>query len=240
MNTNLFNNELDKRTAHILVVEDDECTRLTLCQFLKKSGYHISTAETGEQAVEMVAEQAPDIILMDVSMPGMTGIEATAAIRQQQGHEHIPILMITSFSDEEHVNRAFEVGATEFVSKPIHWAVLGNRLKHLWQSIQKNEISRLAALVLENTNEGMIITDANMTIIALNSAFSAITGYREDEALGQTPRLLQSGRQDKAFYQSMWATLTTEGQWAGEVWNRRKNGEIYPEWLNISLSLIHI
>ncbi len=234
MNKNLFNNELDKRTAHILVVEDDECTRLTICQFLKKRGYQVSTAENGRQAVDMVSNQAPDIILMDVSMPEMDGIEATATIRQELACEHVPILIITSFSDEERVNLAFEAGATEFVSKPIHWTVLDNRLKHLWQSIQKTEISRLAAMVLENTNEGMIITDAKMTIVALNSAFSAITGYSEDEAVGQTPRLLQSGRQDKAFYQAMWATLTAEGQWAGEVWNRRKNGEVYPEWLNIS------
>lgn len=234
MNRNLFNNELDKRAAQVLVVEDDEFTRLTICQFLEKNGYQISTAENGKQAVELVTRQAPDIILMDAAMPEMDGFEATVAIRQQPELEHIPILMVTSYSDEAYVNRAFEAGATEYISKPIHWAVLGNRLNHLWQSIQKNEISRLATLVLENTNQGMIITDSNMTILALNSAFSDITGYTKEEALGKTPRILKSGRHDKAFYQAMWTALNTRGQWAGEIWNRRKNGEVYPEWLNIS------
>jgi len=230
----LFDKELDKRSAQILVVEDDDSTRLSICQFIKQNGYQPLMAENGKQALALLTKQVPDIILMDASMPTMDGFEAIEIIRGELELKQIPILMVTSHSDEACVNRAFEVGATEYISKPIQWTVLRNRLKYLWHSIRQNEISRLAAQVLENTNEGVIITDAKMTILTLNKAFCDITGYSAEEAIGQTPRLLKSGKNDKSIYRAMWSSLNEGGQWAGEIWNRRKNGEVYPEWLNIS------
>lgn len=92
---------------------------------------------------------------------------------------------------------------------------------------------RLAAKVLENTPEGVMVTDTDLTIISVNPAFTKTTGYREDEALGHTPRLLHSGRHDSNFYKIMWQSLKGSGRWQGEIWNRRKDGDIYPEWLNI-------
>jgi PAS domain S-box-containing protein len=93
---------------------------------------------------------------------------------------------------------------------------------------------RQAASVFENTTEGIIITEPDGVILSVNPAFTSITGYSTEEALGQTPRLLQSGRQDKAFYRRMWESLLNEGHWQGEIWNRRKSGEVYPQWLNIT------
>lgn len=93
---------------------------------------------------------------------------------------------------------------------------------------------RLAAQVFENSVEGITITDPEQRILAVNRAFTLVTGYREDEIIGQTPRLLQSGRQTPAFYEAMWEMLQATGHWQGEIWNRRKNGEVFPEWLSIS------
>ena len=93
---------------------------------------------------------------------------------------------------------------------------------------------RQAATVFENTAEGVTITDAQGNILAVNRAFCEITGYSEAEVLGKNPRLLQSGRQGKDFYRAMWASIASTGNWRGEIWNRRKNGEVYPEWLTIS------
>jgi diguanylate cyclase (GGDEF)-like protein/PAS domain S-box-containing protein len=93
---------------------------------------------------------------------------------------------------------------------------------------------RLAAQVFENSVEGITITDPEQRILAVNRAFSVVTGYSEAEVIGQTPRLLQSGRQSPAFYEAMWDTLQATGHWQGEIWNRRKTGEVYPEWLSIS------
>lgn len=104
---------------------------------------------------------------------------------------------------------------------------------------EAEEKLRLAACVFDSSAEGIVITGIDERIIAVNRAFSAVTGYRADEVLGQTPRILQSGRQDTAFYTDLWQRLQGSGQWQGEVWNRRKNGEIYPEWLSISVIRDH-
>jgi diguanylate cyclase (GGDEF)-like protein/PAS domain S-box-containing protein len=93
---------------------------------------------------------------------------------------------------------------------------------------------RLAAEVFDNALEGIMITDAEQRILAVNEAFTRVTGYSADEAVGRTPRLLSSGRQDRAFYAAMWTSLKADTHWQGEIWNRRKNGEIYPEWLSVT------
>ncbi|MEN0108581.1 MAG: diguanylate cyclase, partial [Pseudomonas sp.] len=89
---------------------------------------------------------------------------------------------------------------------------------------------RQAAAVFEATQEGVLVTDAQMRITHLNPAFTRITGYTLDEIIGRSPQLLKSGRHDRAFYQRMWYELANQGSWSGEIWNRRKNGEIYPQW----------
>jgi diguanylate cyclase (GGDEF)-like protein/PAS domain S-box-containing protein len=92
---------------------------------------------------------------------------------------------------------------------------------------------RIAAITFES-QEGMVVTDPRGVILRINQAFTHLTGYNEKEAIGQTPALLKSGRQDPAFYQRMWETLKEKNYWQGEMWNRRKNGKIYAEWLTIS------
>lgn len=93
----------------------------------------------------------------------------------------------------------------------------------------------LSARILENNSEGIFITDGAGRILMVNKAFSTVTGYSADEAIGQTPALLRSGRHDTEFFNQMWRTLEQQGEWRGEVINRRKNGEEFPEWLSISL-----
>lgn len=93
---------------------------------------------------------------------------------------------------------------------------------------------QLATAVFDKASEGIMVTDEKGLIISVNPAFTNITGYSLRECLGNSPALLKSGRHDRAFYDRMWQQLQTAGQWQGEVWNRRKNGELYPEWLSIS------
>ena len=92
---------------------------------------------------------------------------------------------------------------------------------------------RIAAIAFE-AQAAMMITDADGVILRVNGAFTEITGYTAEEAVGQTLRLLQSGHHDAAFYASMWETIQRTGTWQGEIWDRRKNGEVYPKWLSIS------
>jgi len=93
---------------------------------------------------------------------------------------------------------------------------------------------RRAVAVFENTAEGVMTTDATGRIISVNPAFERITGYSAAEAVGRKSSLLRSGRHPQEFYRRMWAEIDTAGHWQGEIWNRRKSGEIYPEWLTIS------
>ena len=99
---------------------------------------------------------------------------------------------------------------------------------------QAREGLKLSATVFENSGEGITITDPERRIVAINRAFQEITGYSDTEVQGKTPSILKSGRQDEHFYRQMWDTLDRTGRWRGEIWNKRKNGEEYPEWLNIS------
>ncbi len=93
---------------------------------------------------------------------------------------------------------------------------------------------RLAASVFDNAQEAIVITDAAANIVSVNRRFTDITGYSGDEVLGRNPRLLKSGRQDGDFYRAMWASIHAHGYWTGEIWNRRKDGHVFPEWLSIS------
>ncbi|MFZ3085003.1 MAG: EAL domain-containing protein [Rhodoferax ferrireducens] len=98
---------------------------------------------------------------------------------------------------------------------------------------QAEEALRIAATAFES-QEGMTVTDAQGAILQVNRAFTEITGYSADEVVGHNPRLLKSGRHDKAFYAAMWESIGRTGSWQGEIWNRRKNGEAYPELLSIT------
>jgi diguanylate cyclase (GGDEF)-like protein/PAS domain S-box-containing protein len=119
----------------------------------------------------------------------------------------------------------------------LHVAAIGERffvfIRDITQRKQAEAALRIAAIAFES-QEGMFITDADSVIIQVNRAFSEITGYSAQEAIGQTPKLLGSGRHGAAFYTAMKDSITKTGVWRGEVWNRRKNGKVYPEWLTIT------
>jgi len=110
-----------------------------------------------------------------------------------------------------------------------------DEIKAARAALQRREArQRLAATVVDNTMEGVVVTDAHSRILSVNAAFTRLLGYTEDELLGKTPRVFKSGRHDQAFYEAMWAALLDTGHWQGEIWNRRKNGEIFPEHMSLS------
>lgn len=98
---------------------------------------------------------------------------------------------------------------------------------------QQERNLRIAAIAFES-QAAIMVTDADQRILQVNQAFSTLTGYSADEAIGSTPSFLKSGRQDPPFYAEMWCTLAETGHWQGEIWNRRKSGEVFPEWLTIT------
>lgn len=142
------------------------------------------------------------------------------------------------------------LGVTDAYGKPVgllsHNHILLN-MEHLYiselkaalqardKALRSSESSlRLAYKVIEASHDAVMITDARGIIQSVNPSFCKLTGYSVEEALGQSPNLLSSGQHDQNFYQQMWQRLKQQGYWQGEIWNKRKNGEIYPEWLSIS------
>jgi diguanylate cyclase (GGDEF)-like protein/PAS domain S-box-containing protein len=101
---------------------------------------------------------------------------------------------------------------------------------------QREEALALNADVFRNTSEGIVICDADNRIVSVNHAFTEITGYAAHEVLGRNPGLLSSGRHDRAFYRDMWARISASGNWQGEVWNRRRDGDLYLAWLTINVA----
>lgn len=392
----------------VLVVDDDPGTRFLVTESLYPHGFTVKEAASGEQALTLYPSVKPDLILLDVNMPGIDGFETCLKIRNRRDGHDVPILVITGRDDSASIDAAYSAGASDFIVKPINWPVLihhvrymlragralteqhrhaqlqtlthelgelasqffhtlpemltnalriiaasdyfsedcvdaaifllkddqfvfsagstvdstihcapddwrtlsqpavdadgqllfplfasaGNRLPtgllelhnyhlsafgkrthrtpdssigligiltvkpkspdstlkdnlglfspvieeltHLIGNAQAQLELYLTAQVFANSMEGIAITDADTRVLRVNNAFEKITGYAAQEVLNKPIGLLKSGHQDAAFYRDMWRSIRQNGHWQGEIWNCRKNGELYPEWLNIS------
>lgn len=128
---------------------------------------------------------------------------------------------------------AFSAGLI-FIARARLFRCLGVGAK-LRERTADRERLRQAAAVFDCTREGVLVTDSKGLIVHVNRAFMEITGYQREEVLGQRPNMFKSGHHPPGFYQAMFATLDSLGEWSGEIWNRRKSGEIYPQWQTIRL-----
>ena len=124
------------RVPVALVVDDDAMMRLLIRQTLERAGFACHEATNGAMALRRYGEVQPDIVLLDVMMPEMDGYEVCERMRQQDPAAMVPVLMLTGLDDMDSINRAYEVGATDFVSKPINWGVLGHRVRYILRASQ--------------------------------------------------------------------------------------------------------
>jgi len=348
------------RTATVLVVDDEPINAEILATLLGRD-YRVMIASNGRDALN-VARQSPqpDLILLDIMMPGLDGFEVCKCLKSDQQTRDIPVIFITAVAGENPECQGLELGAVDYITKPFNAAVtrlrvnrhLGVRQSQLallergsflsaliehapmavwvlslaqqWLLLNKNvqdwlgyesvqhanqdkdwqfiapayrdvyrqalqaafdgntsaleievvsqgegmrwlgltisalydangniiaglvlasDISerkrndsrlRLAAQVFENAQEAILFTNVDGSIEDVNPAFVKITGFEREEVLGCKPSLLHSGLQTDEFYQQFWQSLHDNGQWRGEICNRRKNGELLPEWLSIT------
>lgn len=149
----------------------------------------------------------------------------------------IPVNTSTNTPQEINLLRPSGLGWAELRSASIQWQgndayVIG--VRDITENKLNDERLRQAAAVFNNTRDGVMTVDADLRIVHINAAFTDITGYTEAEAIGKPSSLLRSGRHDREFYAQMWQSITITGHWQGEIWNRRKSGEVYPELLSIS------
>jgi two-component system sensor histidine kinase/response regulator len=115
----------------VLIIEDERTQRMVLRSALEREGFRVVEAASGPEGLEAFDRIRPDIVLLDVRMPGMDGFATCAALRQRPDGERLPILMVTVLNDVASINRAYEVGATDFITKPIAWPILGHRLRYM-------------------------------------------------------------------------------------------------------------
>ncbi|MCX7192341.1 MAG: EAL domain-containing protein [Proteobacteria bacterium] len=351
----------------ILAVDDTSASLKLLADLLRSEGYQVRAAISGELALRAAKSNPPELVLLDIRMPGMDGYEVCRHLKADPATRDIPVIFLSAASEMGDKLQGFEVGAVDYVTKPyqrdellarVRTHLELNRLRHhletrvavrtdelkesfdalhsilettldgFWRlddqgalldvnpaycllsgytrdellamrvsdfeveehdaetaarirrivergrdlfetrhrrrdgSIWYVEVSvtyrridggqffaflrditdrklaeqalQLAASVFTYAREGIMITDAFGTIIDVNDAFSSITGYSREEVLGQNPRLLKSDHHEKEYYAAMWRDLIEKGHWYGEIWNRRKNGEVYAEMQTIS------
>ena len=126
--------------VRILVVDDEPVTRMMVRRVLLDSGYEVVEASDGDAAVALCRDDPPDLVLMDVRMPGMNGFDACRAIRRLPAGQHLPVLMLTGLDDVMATTLAFEAGATDFITKPINWALVGQRVRY---ALRTNRTERL-------------------------------------------------------------------------------------------------
>ena len=179
------------------------------------------------------------VIVNDFIADTMTTLWHEAAMRHElRGSISLPIMAhdfrgaLTVYADSVNFFDDEVIGLLQELSKDLSFALEQIHANAVKQQ-QESELN-LAAQVFASSADAMMITDANNNTIRVNQAFCDITGYERDEIIGKNPRILKSEKHDRDFYLTMWRSLSAQGSWQGEIWNRRKNGEIFPEWTSIS------
>jgi diguanylate cyclase (GGDEF)-like protein len=172
--------DISTRSAQILMVDDEKTLRLMLSRVMQRDGYQVAEVSSGEQCLDFCQQGLPDLILLDAMLPGMNGFTCCAKLKQTFGEQCPPVLMITSLNDQSSVDLAFEVGAVDYITKPIHWAVLRQRVRRILVSNwalaelrQKMDRERLLMEQLEAANQELrrLVSIDSMTELANRRCF---------------------------------------------------------------------
>lgn len=231
----------------ILAIDDTPINLLTLGSALKDE-FDLQVATSGESGLALALDNTPALILLDIMMPGMDGFEVCRRLKTSPQLKDVPVIFITAMQELSAEIQGLELGAADFITKPIQVESARQRIRNLLErenlrlqvARQRDQLEadqdklQLAASVFASAREGITITDTEGTIVDVNEAFTRITGYSREEVLGKKPFVLSSGHQTQEFYDDLWRQMADKGHWYGEIWNRRKNGEVYAEMLNIS------
>ncbi|MEW6264317.1 MAG: EAL domain-containing protein [Thermodesulfobacteriota bacterium] len=233
----------------VLLVDDEVDILLALRRYLAKD-HDVDIATSGQEGLVTIKEKGPyGVIVSDLRMPGLDGIEFLSQVKNL-APDTIRIIL-TAHADLSAAIEAVNKGQVfRFLTKPIDQPTLRGVLAAAFDQYEliqsKKELAiikrlrkaeerlRLAAEVFMNSLNGIFVTTEDSTIIDVNQAFCDITGYGREEVLGQKSSILKSDRYRPEFYKSMWTSLIDSGGWTGEIWNTRKNGDLFLAWLTIN------
>lgn len=220
----------------LILIVDDIPTNIHMLATVLKDEYRIKTAISGHKALEIVQRSdKPELILLDVMMPEMSGIEMLRILRQMPEYAHIPVIFISADTSEQSQLDGLDLGADDYLTKPIVKSILLARVRNILQRKRAETQLRLAAHVFQHSGEAIMITNSDNLIVDVNAAFERMTGYLADEIRGKNPHILSSGRTTREEYAQMWRDIHEQGFWQGEMWDRHKNGKVYPKLLIISV-----
>lgn len=216
----------------ILFVDDEQSTLNALTRVFQGTGYTLLTAQGGEEALKVLEEHPVQVIISDQHMPGMSGVELLARVMER--NPEIVRMLMTGHADVAEIAAAVNQDHVyKFLQKPWESRALLRDVCEAFEFFEHEQKSDRLSRLFESSAEGIVITDPDGVIQAVNPAFSSITGYAPEEAIGKKPSILKSGRHGDEFYRDMWTALKENGKWRGEIWNKRKSGEIILEWLTI-------
>jgi len=226
-----------KKQPVILIVEDEPGdAELIRLQLLERDAQafkvHLATSLSDAKSCLQEKNLQPDVILLDLNLPDSTGTDTVRRCRAIA--PDVPVVVLTGLDDHEATKIAIEAGAEDYLSKGDDASSLRKAIRYSLLRHERDASERLALTVFNYAREGIMITSAQGVILEVNASFTRITGFTREEAVGQTPKLLNSGHHSPDFFQNFWNALFKAGHWEGEIWNRRKSGEIFVENLTVS------
>ncbi|MEH6358174.1 MAG: EAL domain-containing protein [Pseudomonadales bacterium] len=176
-------------TALALIVDDDTTVRIVMRSVLESHGIRVNEAANGVEALQAFAEETPDIVILDIEMPEKDGIEACADIRNDPKGKLVPIMMSTGMDDTASINRAYEVGATDFEIKPINWPIFGHRIRYMLQAAQairehhaaQQTAIRLGKVIERSSSEVYVCGDRSFKLQQSNGRARDNLGYQDEE-----------------------------------------------------------
>jgi PAS domain S-box-containing protein len=219
----------------ILIADDEMDIRAMLRILLERDGYHIIEARNGEEAVAMCQQHMPDVVLMDILMPVMDGAAACAHIQALPDGDRLPVLMITALNDKQSIDRCFDAGATDYLTKPINNQVLRRRVRRMLRTRQAEEALRAnearLASIINTATDAIILTDAEQHISLFNPAAERMFGWTAAESNGQPITQLIPHLSDDSCAEMLNATAEISDTPAGEYlqcYGQRQDGTQFP------------
>jgi diguanylate cyclase (GGDEF)-like protein/PAS domain S-box-containing protein len=215
----------------VLCIEPDVYSRQSITEGLTKHVGNIDLCATLDE-VNTLFNRATDLIIVDLNFLLKNRSKLNFLLPENQAN--IPIIITCEPSNIIVAEQLFSLSITRYLRKPLIRAELLNIVTECINLRSRREEWWFKSAVFQTSSLAMTITDANKRIISVNDAFCRITGYTPEEVLNCNPRLLSSGKHDAEFYQNMWHSIDTTGHWSGEIWNKRKHGELFLEWITIN------
>ncbi len=239
------------RKPLLLTIDDEASIRSSLRAFFEDCGYEVMEACDGQKGMELIISRRPDIVITDLRMPGMDGIEVIDWVREFD--DNLPIIMLSGTGVISDAIEALRRGAWDYITKPIQnlieleliiersleraGLIKQNRDYHdnLEQLIAERteQLSKLITAVEQSANS-VVITDPQGIIEYVNPKFTEVTGYSKEEAIGKKPQILKSGKQPEQIYSELWRTISSGKEWRGELCNKTKTGSFFWELCSIA------